>query len=142
LEDAAACIGDSAATSLDGVVYAACGGDQRGLDLALGRTLGEGVHPVGILRAAARHLQRLHLAAGMMIEGRSADQAMKALRPPVIYTYHDRFRVQLRLWNTDRLAGALDLITEAELDCKTTGLPAEAVCGRALMRMTQAAKAR
>ncbi len=142
LEDAAACIGDSAATSLDRVVYAACGGDQRGLDLALGRVLGEGVHPVGILRAAARHLLRLHQTAGLMAKGQSADQAMRALRPPVIFFLRDPFRLQLRLWNTDRLARALDLVTEAELDCKTTGMPVDAVCGRALMRMAQAARAR
>jgi hypothetical protein len=28
----------------------------------------------------------------------------------------------------------------AEMDCKTTGMPIEAVCGRALMRIAQAAR--
>ncbi|MBT4488179.1 MAG: DNA polymerase III subunit delta, partial [Rhodospirillaceae bacterium] len=37
-------------------------------------------------------------------------------------------------------AQALAILTEAELDCKTTGLPAEAICGRALIRIANAAQ--
>mgnify|MGYP002279672751 CR=1 FL=1 len=75
----------------------------------------------------------------MVEAGRSADQAIKSLRPPVIFKQAERFRGQLRRWPPDRLAAALDLLTAAEMDCKTTGLPAEAICGRALMRIAQAA---
>ena len=38
-------------------------------------------------------------------------------------------------------AMAMEIILEAERACKTTGLPAEAVCGRALMRVAWAARA-
>ncbi len=65
---------------------------------------------------------------------------MAALRPPVIFLFKDRFQAQMRCWPTARLAAAMELICEAELRCKTTGLPAEAVCGRALMRLAQAAR--
>jgi len=37
---------------------------------------------------------------------------------------------------------AMDIITEAENDCKVTGYPPETVCSRALMRIAQAARAR
>ena len=90
----------------------------------------------------ARHLQRLHLAAGAMARGQTVDQAVKGLRPPVIFTQVDAFRAQLRQWSTATLAQAMDIVTEAEMDCKTTGMPAEAVCGRALMRVAQAARSR
>ena len=106
----------------------------------MSRVLIEGVTPVGVLRAASRHLQRLHLANGLVSKGRSPEQAMKALKPAVIFKYVDRFRGQLRSWPNHRLAEAMELICEAELDCKTTGLPAEAICGRALMRISQAAR--
>lgn len=140
LEDVRACVDDSAATSLDAVAYAAAGGERASLDRALTRAFSEGLHPVGVLRAAARHLQRLHLAGGLTAHGHTPDQAMKALRPPVIYIHTDRFRAQLRNWPPHRLGQALELVIEAELDCKTTGLPAEAVCSRALLRIAQAAR--
>jgi len=139
LEDAHACVGDSASVSLDAVVYAAGSGNHAALDTALRRVLTEGTQPIQILRATARHLQRLQLAASYVHEGQSPDQAVKALRPPVIFLYADRFRHQLSIWPVSRLADAIDVILEAELACKTTGMPAENICTRALMRITQGA---
>ena len=140
LQDAMAAIGDNAANALDNISLAAASGDQPGLDKALLRALGEGVHPVQILRSAARHFLRLHQAAGLVATGKNPDLAMKALKPPVMFMHADRFRAQLQRWRPARLNDALDLLLEAEMDCKTTGMPVEAVCGRALMRIAQAGR--
>jgi len=140
LDDAVACVGDNGATSLDSVIYATAGGDLSGMEAALARVLNDGLHPVAILRAIARHLQRLHLATGVMDKGHSSGQAMKLLRPPIIFKFTNGFRSQLQRWTKIKLAHALELVTEAELECKTTGLPAEAICGRTLLRIAQAAR--
>ncbi len=140
LEDAVASVGDSAATSFDAVAYAAAGGDQSGLDRALTRAFMEGLHAVGLLRAVARHLRRLHLAIARVAQGRSPEHAMKALKPPVIFIFADRFRAQMGRWPNDRLAEAMEILVAAEVECKTTGLPARAICSRALMRIAQAAR--
>lgn len=141
LEDAQAVVGDSAALSVETTILAACRGDVRAVARALDRAFAEGVQPVSMLRTAARHLQRLHLARAHIAAGRTAEQAMAALRPPVFKGIAGRFREQLRRWNEGRLAVALHLVTEAEIDCKTTGMPAAAICGRTLMRLAQAARA-
>lgn len=138
--DAAAAIGDNAASALDDISLCTGSGDKIGLDKALARALGDGSHPVQILRAVSRHFLRLHLAAGLVATGRNADQAMKSLKPPVMFMQADQFRVQLQRWQPERLSDALDLLVTAEMDCKTTGMPVEAVCGRALMRIAQAAR--
>ena len=140
LADAIAAIGDSGALSLDAIAFAAAEGNGAVLDKSIERALREGEGPIAILRAALRHFHRLHLAAGHMQHGRAPDEAMKALRPPVIFLHEDGFRRQLRLWNAERLRSALALISEAERDCKSTGMPDEAVCHRALMRICLAAK--
>ncbi len=140
LADAMAAIGDNAATALDDISLAAGSGDQAGLDKALVRALGEGMHPVQILRATARHFLRLHQAAGLVEGGKNSDMAMKSLKPPVMFMQADRFKAQLHRWQPSRLNDALDILVEAEMDCKTTGMPVEAVCGRALMRIAQAAR--
>lgn len=139
LDDAQACVGDSAAASMDAIIYAAGSGNQAGLDTALRRVLAEGAQPIQILRATARHLQRLQICASHIKDGQSPDQAMKALRPPVIFLFADQFRYQLSIWPVTRLADAIDVLLEAELQCKTTGMPAEIICTRALMRITQGA---
>ncbi len=140
LTDAMATIDDNAATAMDDISLAAGYGDQAKLDKALIRALGAGIHPVQILRAAARHFLRLHQAAGMVAVGKNTDIAMKSLKPPVMFMQVDSFRTQLQRWHPARLSEALDLLVVAEMDCKTTGTPIEAVCGRALMRIAQAAQ--
>ena len=135
LEDAIASVGDSAATSLDGVVYAAAGGQWRDLDRALDRAWREGLSPVAALRAMARHQTRLHLAIALVAAGLSPARAMKALRPPVIFKFEDRFGAQMRSWRGPRMAAALELLIAAEVECKTTGQPAQLLCGRVLMRI-------
>lgn len=141
LEDAEAVIGDGAAVTLEDAIFAAASGDQATLDRLLPKRFEAGDNPVQALRAMLRHLHRLHLAASLVARGQPADQAVKALRPPVFFKRAQAFRGQLRQWTPERLAQALDLLTQAELDCKSTGMPAETICARALMRIAQAARA-
>lgn len=133
-------IGDSGAAVVDDVIYAAASGDMPKLESALSRVLADGTNAVQIVRAAQRHFQRLHIARGDMANGMNADQATKALRPPLMFKLADAFRAQLGLWSEDKLARAFEILTQAETDCKTTGLPADAVTGRALMALAQAAR--
>jgi len=140
LEDAVACVGDSGQLSLDTVVYAAGDGDQAALDRALERAVLEGVNPVTLLRAAQRHFHRLHLTVCKISQGGSADQAVSGLRPPIIFKFKDQFLRQVRSWSEPRLNEALELLSQGELDCKNSGMPAGPVCSRVLMRVAQAGK--
>lgn len=139
LDDAVACIGDTAALGMDDLALATADGDHATAQRVLERLLREGNQPVSVLRGLARHFQRLHLAAGVMAQGKSAEQAMGTLKPPVIFKAADRFRRQLGRWPADRLGRALDILLEAEADCKTTGMPAAELCSRAVMQLARAA---
>jgi len=77
-----------------------------------------------------------------MQKGLNADDAMKKLRPPVIFKQAAAFKAQANAWDLNRLITAMTLITEAEAACKTTGNPPETLCSRALMRIAQAVKIR
>lgn len=139
LEEAMASIGDGAVLTLDDLALAAADGDQAQAQRALDKVLGEGTHPVALLRALARHFKRLHLLAGMVAAGKTADQAIASLKPKPFFRTADRLRVQVRLWPAARAATALDLLQQAEIDVKTTGMPIEAICGRAVMQLARAA---
>jgi DNA polymerase III subunit delta len=140
LDDAIASVGDSGALSLDAVAAAVAEGNGAQLERQVARAFREGQGPIVVLRACLRHFHRLHLAAGTMRTGRSADEAMRALRPPLFGPQQDSFRRQLQLWSAERLRAALSLLAEAERDCKSTGIPDEATCHRALMRIALAAR--
>lgn len=141
LDEAEACVGDGAPYLVDDAVLAAASGDQAALDRALRRCFQAGQSPVGILRAANRHFHRLHLAAGRIARGYAPEQALKALRPPVFFKQRPVFLGQLRQWSPARLAQAFEVLLEAESQCKSTGMPEQAVLSRALMRIAQAARA-
>ncbi|MFQ5844492.1 MAG: DNA polymerase III subunit delta, partial [Planctomycetota bacterium] len=132
-------VGDSSALTLDDVAFAACGGDVAALEKGLERVFLEGIAPVRVLRAAARHLQRLHLVAARRAAGASAEEAMAALRPPVFFKWKPAFRAQIALWPPARAAGALSLVIHAEIDAKRTGMPAELLCRHALMTVAERA---
>ncbi|MCK5424283.1 MAG: DNA polymerase III subunit delta [Emcibacter sp.] len=140
LEDAHACVGDSGALTLDMIATATTGGDLKTLDNTLFKAFNRGENAIPILRNLARRLQKLHLVRGSMDQGISADQAVKT----VVYSpYSPEKKLilgQLGKWSTAKLSNALEIVMEAEADCKVTGLPAEAICARACLRIANAAR--
>ena len=142
LGDAQACVGDSAALSLDDLAYAVAGGAAVEAERALARSLQEGVQPVGALRAVSRHFLRLHLVAGMVEGGEALDGAVKRLRPPLFWKLAPAFRSQAAAWSPTALARALSRLLEAEAACKTSGAPEATICARALLEITVNAPSR
>jgi DNA polymerase-3 subunit delta len=138
LADALACVGDATALSVDDLVFALGDGDLAAVERLSDRALTEGTSPVAVLRAAARHFLRLHLAAS----AEDPERAIRALRPPVFYKYVPRLHEQIRQWGPPRLHHALNRLTRAEMDCKRTGMPAEVVCRRVLLEIAAQAPRR
>ena len=139
-DDVMALIGDSAPQSLEEVALAAAEGERAALERALARVWQNDLSPVAVLRATGRHVQRLHQVAGAVAAGTTVDAALRALRPPVFWKVAPRVRRQATLWPPDRLATVLDWLTQAEIDAKSTGRPARAICARALMRIAMSAR--
>ncbi|MFQ5535222.1 MAG: DNA polymerase III subunit delta [Sphingomonadales bacterium] len=140
LSDATACVGDSAALSLDEAAEAALAGDLFRLETALARTFHAGQSPIAVLRVMAKKLQRLHLLAGLTERGMAIDTALKKLKPPAFQREAKSLSALARRWPAVKLVRALEIVTEAELGCKTTGAPAETICARAFMTLAVAAR--
>ncbi len=140
LEDVRACIGDSGALTLDMIATATTGGDLKTLDETLFKAFNRGENAIPILRSLARRLQKLHLVRGSMDKGLSAELAIRK----VVYSPYSpekkSIMAQLGKWSTLKLSSALEIVMEAEADCKITGLPAEAICARACLRIANAAR--
>jgi DNA polymerase-3 subunit delta len=140
LDDVRAIMGDEAEARIEEVCDAAGEGDGARLDRALERLWTAGISPVAILRVAIGHFQRLALAKAQMAKGETTDAIARRARPPIHFTRLPAFKIQLRNWSEERLGEALDLLLETEALCKTTAIPAEAACGRALITIAAWAK--
>ncbi|MEO3427856.1 DNA polymerase III subunit delta [Pelagibius sp. CAU 1746] len=139
LQDVEICVGDSALLSLDDVALATGAGNLPALERAVARSFTEGNSPISLLRAAARHFQRIHAVAGA---GGAVDDAMKRLRPPVFWKTAAAFKAQAEAWRPAQLARALERLLEAEAACKRTGAPAETLASRALLEIAANAPGR
>jgi DNA polymerase-3 subunit delta len=140
LDAAMACVGDFAGLSLDDAVFAATEGDVEMADRALEVAMSEGAAPVQILRATLMHLQRLQRARAAMTDGVSAEEAMRALRPPVFFRRVGPFKRALSLWSAAGLDAAAFGISDAERQCKRTGMPDITLCRAALLTLARRSK--
>jgi DNA polymerase-3 subunit delta len=140
LDEAVASVGDSSDLAVDDVVYDAFDGAGSAAEAGLGRLFLEGESAVAVLRAAQRQAHRLHQGASRIAAGESEDSVLRGLR---LFTKQiPRFKAQLRRWPATRIARILPQLTQAELDCKSTGYPDETICRRVLSGIARLAAAR
>jgi DNA polymerase-3 subunit delta len=74
--------------------------------------------------------------------GQDAEGAVGKLRPPVFFRAKPAMVAAVSGWNSARLSNALDRLLRAEIDCKTTGMPGELICARAVLALAMAAPRR
>lgn len=142
LEAAQACVGDLAGLSMDDALFAATEGDVATTDRALELAAAEGLSPVGAIRQAIGHMQRLHRARLAMAEqGISAADAMRAARPPIFFRRTAGFTRALETWPPAAIAAALSGLNEAERGCKRTGWPDETLARAAILTIARRAAA-
>lgn len=142
LEDVIAIVGDARSAMVGEVAMAIGGGDRAVVVRAIGQAVAAGVEPIGMLRMVAAHLQRLYLVAREAAAGRPLKEAISGLRPPVFFREVDAFARQVRRWSPEALEAAMQLVLEAELQCKQTGVPQRALAERACLRIVEFAGSR
>jgi len=136
-----AVMGDGSELRVEEACDTAGEGAFPALDTALARLWEAGESPVRVLRAAMGHFHRLALVRSECDGGGAVESALKKLRPPVHFSRAASVRAQVSNWPVARIEEALDILYEAEALAKTTGVPAEAAAGRALLSVAALARA-
>ncbi len=138
--DAMAAISDSAAVGFDDAISGAFEGDLVRMSRALGRLQGEGVAPVAVLITAQKHAQRLQMVVSAVAAGSPPASVIRGLRPPVFFEAAASMERQAKRWSPSQIGRALALLTEADLRCRSTGSPAQAILGQALQAISGLAR--
>ncbi|MEE9588047.1 MAG: DNA polymerase III subunit delta [Hyphomicrobiaceae bacterium] len=107
VDDVDAVVGDVAEQTLDRVVFAAMGGQADPAVRELDRSVAAGQPPQAVLLALQRHLAKLHRARAQIDAGKSADAAIRGLRPPVHFKQQAAFQKQCRDWSMGAIERAL-----------------------------------
>jgi DNA polymerase-3 subunit delta len=142
VEHVRAAMGDESDLRKEECCDAAGAGNFKALDTALARLWLEGTSPSSILRTALAHFQRLQLVRSEYDNGNNMQSTMRKLRPPIHFQREASFKTQISRWSEARLEEAQSILYEAEALTRTTGVPGEAVCGRALYSVAALARKR
>ena len=103
--------------------------------LVLSHLIQEGEAPVGLLGSIAWNFRRLLQVRTMVDEGMGADEAMKKLRPPVIFHQASSFKEQLRSYSLAELEKAFDVLLNADRTLKSSGMSGRLVLERMVLRL-------
>lgn len=123
-------------TDLDEAINALADKNLMALDKALNQLVKEGVQPIQYLRALSRYFHRLY-AIKLQAKQSNIDAVIAALRPPVFFKQVPILTRHAKQWQLEAIAKALELITAAELACKTNDLPIFAASERELFKATR-----
>lgn len=135
-----AAMGDESQLRIEEATDGAGTGDYVRLDRTLTRLWAAGIAPGTVLRRAVVHFQQVLAVSEEVAGGADAFGAMKRLRPPVHFSRSRSFLAQVSRWNSDGILRALNLLYEAEALTRTTGVPEEAACSRALFTVAALAQ--
>lgn len=112
-EDVEAIVGDAADLALEGIAEAAAGGRARDAISDYGRAIASGESAQAIILITQRYFLRLHKIRGEIEAGKSPEEAVQGLRPPLHFRQKDAVIRQAKGWSRSSLDAALKRIVEA-----------------------------
>lgn len=113
LEQVETIVGDASELAIDRILTATASGDAAAALAECDRAVSSGESPQLIILMIQRYFQRLHRVRAGMDSGRTLDDVVRQLRPPVHFKQRVLFERQCRQWSTARLTAALARISAA-----------------------------
>lgn len=140
-EDVANCAPLTIEAAVDDILNVVAEAQAPRIGPLMQRLKGQGVTPVTVLITATRHFRTLYAAAS---DPGGASAGIARARPPIFGPRRDRMQRQANAWPVDRLALALQMLTDTDLQLRSAGqnAPASALVERLLIRLAMLRDAR
>ncbi len=140
-DDVAACAPATTEAVLDDVLDIVAESRTKEIGPIMQKLEGQGVQPVGLVIGATRHFRTLYAAAS---DPGGVGAGIARARPPVFGPRRTRMQRQAETWGAVRLAGALQMLTDTDLQLRSAGqrAPAMALVERMLIRLSMLGAAR
>lgn len=138
--DVEAIVGDASEMAIDRVLTATASGNAARAVAELARAVAAGESPQGIIAATQRYFQRLHRIRTEIDTGRSFEDAIRQIRPPIHFKQKGALGQQCRTWSTPALTQALGDIARAAKSARLSGAMEEVITERLLMRLATAGR--
>lgn len=139
-DDVEAVVGDAAELTIDRIVTAAAMGDGARAVTELQRAIHAGESAQGIIYAVQRHFTRLHRLRAAVDGGKSIEQTIGEMRPPIHFKQKDALTAQLRTWRADALDAALAGIATAARAARMTSALEDLSAERLVLTLSRLAR--
>lgn len=140
LQDVQTAISDTSCSSLEDLCYFTAGGNSAKALESYQELLHEGEEPVTLTRNLTYHFFKLLNSVAAIEKGQTADAAIAAIRPPVMFFRKPDLIMQLKIWKRKDINNVLELLYKCERNCKTTNYPAEDILSYTILQIAGAAK--
>ncbi len=138
--DVEAIVGDASELTIDRILAATASGDGARAAAEYARALASGESAQGIIAATQRYFQRLHRIRSEIDAGRSFDDAIRQIRPPIHFKQKGAIGLQCRTWSTARLGEALSCTARAAKAARLSGALEEVIAEDLLVGLAAAAR--
>ncbi len=134
-EDVDAIVGDASDLALEAIAEAAAGGRAKEAISDYGRAIASGESAQAIILITQRYFLRLHRLRGEIESGKSPEEAVQSLRPPLHFRQKDAIVRQSRSWTRPGLDAALKRIAEAAKSARLTSSLEETLGERLILAL-------
>lgn len=140
LDDVDAVVGDAAELAVDRVVMAAASGDTAKALTECDRAVASGESGQSVVMAVQRYVHRLHRLRAAVEAGRSVEDAIRGMRPPVHFKAQPALRAHCQMWTMPRLDDAESRVAVAVKDARLGGGLEQALSERLLIEISRLAR--
>lgn len=139
-DDVEAVVGDAAELTIDRIVNAAASGEGPRAVTELQRALTAGESAQGIIFAIQRHFTRLHRIRASVDAGKSIEQVIGEMRPPIHYKQKDVLAAQCRAWRAETLDAALSGIATTARTARMSSALEDLLTERLILTLSRLAR--
>ena len=139
-DDVEAVVGDAAELTIDRIVNASALGDGALAVTELQRALMAGESAQGVILAVQRHFTRLHRLRASVDSGKSVEQTIGEVRPPIHFKQKDALTAQLRTWRAEALDAALTGIAAAARAARMSSALEDLLAERLVLTLSRLAR--
>ena len=131
-KDIEAIIPDITDSTTDILCFAVSGGVQDEADKSIQILLSNGENPVSIVRILSAHFNKILLGADLLSQNESSDAICKKILRSNQYMLKDKMMSHIYMWKKEYILKTIELLTDTEIQAKSTGIPSDIVLQRTI----------
>ena len=131
---------DSAHTDFQQINNSILFGNTEKGSKSLEKLFNLGTNPVAILKSFNNYIMRIRLTQVELSKGKSFDEAIKILRPPVFWKEKSDFKRHCLMWPANVIENIINDVLSSEIKCMTNNVIAKEQCEKTLFGISSTAK--